>query len=72
MLYNNLSGETHLLEKTCADLISTIHQKPTDYQSLLDMLITTYKETTTDEAIGYLDQTLAHLQELELLELEED
>jgi PqqD family protein of HPr-rel-A system len=69
VVYNNLSGETHLLEQHSARLLSSISEEPKQYQALLHSLKTTFSETPSEEITDYLNQALDHFQKLVLIEI---
>jgi PqqD family protein of HPr-rel-A system len=70
VVYNNMSGETHLLEQNSAELLSSIQEQPLSYQSLFNMLITTSSERSHEEIENYLNNVLIHFQELNLIDVE--
>lgn len=67
MVYNNLSGETHLLQQDSGELLSFIHKHPTNYKDLLSKLSSSFEEITADEAENYLFQSLKLFDELSLI-----
>lgn len=69
VVYNNLSGETHLLEQNSAELLSSITEEPRQYQTLLHSLETTFNESSPKDLTNYLDQVLEHFQALGLIEI---
>ena len=72
VVYNNMSGETHLLEQNSAELLSSIQEQPLSYQSLLNRLTAASSDISCEEIANYLDNTLAHFQELNLVDLESE
>jgi len=69
VLYNNLSGETHLLERYSAKLLSSINEQPKTYQILLKKLTTDFSDSPQAEISGHLENILTHFQELNLIEM---
>jgi PqqD family protein of HPr-rel-A system len=69
VVYNNLSGETHLLERISAELLYSITDEPKQYQTLLHSLETTFNESSLKDLTNYLDQILEHFQALCLIEI---
>lgn len=63
VVYNNLSGETHLLEQNSAELLASIQEHPLNYNDLLKQLTTTFSNTSNEKIANYLDSTLKHFQE---------
>jgi len=69
VVYNNLSGETHLLEHYAAELLSSINEQPKTYQTLLKKLTTDFDGSPQAEIAGHLENILTHFQELNLIEI---
>lgn len=70
VVYNNMSGETHLLEQNSAELLLSIQEQPLSYSSLLNRLTTDSSDTSREEIANHLDNTLTHFQKLNLVDLE--
>jgi PqqD family protein of HPr-rel-A system len=69
VVYNNLSGETHLIEENSALLLSLINESPKSYTALLDTLTSNDGDTSQQDINNYLTETLAHFQALNLIEI---
>lgn len=69
VLYNNLSGETHLLEHYSAELLSSINEQPKTYQTLLKKLTTDFDDFPQAEIADHLENILTHFQKLNLIEM---
>lgn len=69
VLYNNLSGETHLLEHYGAELLASINEQPKTYQTLLKKLTTDFDGSPQAEIADHLENILTHFQELNLIEM---
>lgn len=68
VVYNSLSGDTHLLGSTAASVLSALQQAPSDAVTLAKSLAAMLK-TEMDEAFTLqVDQLLAELDTLSLIE----
>ncbi len=70
VVYNNVSGETHLLERNSAELLSSIQKQSLSYNSLLNILTEMSNNLPHEELANYLDNTLTHFQELSLVDVQ--
>jgi len=67
VVYNNLSGETHLLQQESGELLSFIHKRPMHYQDLLSKLSSSFEVITPEDAENYLGHSLKLFHELSLI-----
>lgn len=65
VLYNDISGDTHLLNQTAMDVLLTLREVPTAEAVLLELLRDTTEQEFDDEATSLL----AQLQTLALIEV---
>lgn len=65
VLYNDISGDTHLLDQTAMDVLLTLREAPTSEAVLLELLGETSAPQGDDDAAALLDQ----LQALALIEV---
>lgn len=70
VVYNNLSGETHLLELHGAKLLSSINEQPKTYQVLLNKLAADFDGLPQAEIADYLENTLSHFQKTNLIKIQ--
>lgn len=68
VLYNSLSGDTHLLGASAIQLLLTLQQTPSDEEALVKSLCATLQVDQDEEFTLQVANLLADLQDLALIE----
>ena len=68
IVYNSLSGDTHLLGLTAAHVLLTLQQTPSDVTKLAESLAPMLQTKMDDELVFQIDHLLAELDTLALIE----
>jgi PqqD family protein of HPr-rel-A system len=68
VVYNSLSGDTHLIGPTAAHILIRLQQAPTDAGSLADVLSRAWQVDPSEELVLQIDEILADLHKLALIE----
>jgi PqqD family protein of HPr-rel-A system len=69
VVYDNLSGDTHLLDSIAAKVLLKLQHAPSDMMSLADMLVPVLQTEISDESLEYqLGNILADLNAIALIE----
>lgn len=72
LVFNGASGQTHIINELCVDAIQVIEKSPDlfplDLQALAKMLAQRNEFLLDEEWINYIDQMLAELDQLGLIE----
>ncbi|MCB1919823.1 MAG: HPr-rel-A system PqqD family peptide chaperone [Candidatus Competibacteraceae bacterium] len=72
LVFNRASGQTHIINELCVDAIQVIEKSPDlfplDLQALARMLAQRNEFLLDEEWINYIDQMLAELDQLGLIE----
>jgi PqqD family protein of HPr-rel-A system len=69
VLYNQLSGDTHLLDGVSGELIELLLKQAMSRDQLLQNLSLWFEELNADELNTYLDDFIARFTALDLLEI---
>ncbi|MDD2800485.1 MAG: HPr-rel-A system PqqD family peptide chaperone [Methylobacter sp.] len=69
VLYNQLSGDTHLLDGVSGELIELLLKQAMSRDQLLQNLGLWFEELNADELNTYLDDFIARFTALDLLEI---
>jgi PqqD family protein of HPr-rel-A system len=67
VLYNDLSGSTHLLDGAALDLLQALRARPADSATLASLLAD-HVDAGTDDLASLIDDMLAALARLDLVE----
>jgi PqqD family protein of HPr-rel-A system len=67
VLYNDLSGSTHLLDGAALDLLQALRARPAD-SATLAALLADHVDAGTDDLASLIDDMLAALARLDLVE----
>lgn len=68
IIFNEASGQTHIVNELCADTIELLQQSPLDAKALAEMLAQRNDFTLDEEWTAYIDEMLADLDQLGLIE----
>jgi len=68
IVYNSLSGDTHLLGSTAANVLLKLQQIPSDAITLAESLAPMLQAKMDDELVFQIDHLLAELNTLALIE----
>lgn len=68
VVYNSLSGDTHLLDSTAAQILLKLQQAPSDAPSLSESLAPLLHAEMDDELVIQIEQILSDLDTLALIE----
>jgi len=68
VVYNSLSGDTHLLDSTAAQILLKLQQAPSDATSLSESLAPLLHAEMDDELVIQIEQILSDLDTLVLIE----
>jgi PqqD family protein of HPr-rel-A system len=68
VVYNPLSGDTHLLGLAAAQILTHLHQAPSTAASLLASLAALWQVESNEELVLQVDAILADLDALALIE----
>ena len=70
VIYDELSGDTHLLDGVSGELISALSEKAMSRAALLKKLNELFEAPSESEMESYLDDFIARFQQLGLLDIE--
>lgn len=68
IIFNEASAQTHIINELCSDAIELLQQAPLDAKTLAEMLAQRNGFALDEEWIAYLDEMLADLDQLGLIE----
>ena len=68
VVYNSLSGDTHLLGSTAAQILLKLQQAPSDSTTLAESLAPLLNDERDDEFVVQVEHILADLDTLALIE----
>ena len=68
IIFNEASGQTHIVNQLCADAIDLLQQSPIDSKSLAEALAQRNDFALDEEWIAYINEMLADLDQLGLIE----
>lgn len=71
VIYDQVSGDTHLFDKASADIILTVLAQPIPRSELLAKLSKSFTQWTDPEIEQFFDEFLSKCQQLHLLEVRE-
>jgi PqqD family protein of HPr-rel-A system len=68
VVYDNLSGDTHLVDSTAAQILLKLQQAPSNSTTLAESLVPLLHANWDDEFVGQVEHILADLDTLALIE----
>jgi len=68
VLYDTASGDTHHLTPAAFQILSLLHNAPRTQEELARCVLLSDVTTVDDESLAMIDATLAHLEQLGLIE----
>ncbi len=69
VIYNNTSGDTHLLGADAAQILLMLQQVPADISSISEQFATGFPAEIHEESTLQIEQILLQLHELALIEI---
>lgn len=68
VVYNALSGDTHLLEESAAQILLALQRAPSDVLSLAQLLAATWQCEPNDDLLREIEMVLSDMHALSLVE----
>lgn len=72
IIYNELTGDTHLLDRASADIVVSLSKQSVSRRELLNKLSVHFTDAIDLDLECFLDDLILRLQDLNLLEIEEN
>lgn len=69
VIYNNVSGDTHLLGADAAQILLLLQQAPADINTISEQFLVGFPAETHEESKLQVEQILLQLHELALIEI---
>lgn len=67
VVYNTLSGDTHLVESPGLEILQLLTESPRSAESLASALSSLFQDQEPDRLVQYIDATLLRLKEVGLI-----
>jgi PqqD family protein of HPr-rel-A system len=68
VVYNEASGDTHLLDTITASALRNLQEQPASFIELKERLASSLSLDNTEELSAYLNEVLSNLRRLDLIE----
>jgi PqqD family protein of HPr-rel-A system len=68
VVYNTLSGDTHILDKPAVQILQALQRTPSDVLSLAQLLAATWQCETSDDLLREIEMVLSDMHTLSLVE----